>query len=100
MNQNVRWHWIRWRLLVGCFVVAAVPQLILGIQALIRARQIRSMGSDQVIGRAADYLVGATLSGDTFGTLLLWTLELTVLFYGLALIVLYVRNRFRPQADA
>jgi hypothetical protein len=98
----MKFKWVRWWLLVACLAVAAVPQLVIIGQALLNARKIRSMGSSaetvRAAGSAADYLVRATFSFDTLGSLALWTLELTLLLYVLSLAVLYVRFRTRSHS--
>ena len=87
---------------MACLVVAAVPQLVIVSQALLNAHKIRSMGNSaetvRAAGSAADYLVRATFGFDTLGTLALWTIELTLLFYILSLCFLYLRLRTRRQS--
>ncbi len=84
-------RWVRPRLLLACLAVAAVPQVVIVVQALVNAHKIRLMGRG--FESAADYAIRATFNFDTLGTLALWTLEIALVLYALAAAVLYLRNR-------
>ena len=97
----IRSRWIRWRLVAICLAAGAVLPLVTITEALINVHRIRSAGTSAEERRAAqagaDYLMGATFSFDTLGTLALWGAEIAVLLYGLSLAVIYLRNRLKRE---
>ena len=100
MNRS---RWIRWRLVVICLAAGGVLPIVTIIQALVNVHRIRSSGaSAQARGAAqaaADYLMGATFSFDTLGTLALWGAEIAVLLYGISLAVVYLRYRLKREQN-
>ena len=89
-------RWVRWRLVAVCLAVGAILPLITIAQALANVRRIRSSGGSAearaAAQAAADYLLSATFSVDTLGTLALWGLEIAVVAYGVCLGAIYLRS--------
>jgi hypothetical protein len=94
-------RWVRWRLVAICLAVGAILPLLTLAQALVNVHRIRSAGGSAEAKAAAqvaaDYLVGATFSFDTLGTLVIWGLEIAVVSYGLSLAVIYLRSRLKRE---
>jgi hypothetical protein len=95
------YRWIRWRLVTICLAGGAILPLVTLGQAMVNIHRIRSEGvsadAKAAAQAAADYLVGATFSFDTLGTLTLWCIEIAVVLYGLSLAGLYLRGRLKRE---
>ena len=94
-------RWVRWRLVAVCLAVGAILPVVTIAQALVNVHRIRSAGGSAearaAAQTAADYLVGATFSFDTLGTLALWGLEIAVVTYGLTLALIYLRSCLKRE---